>query len=66
MLNLKAYNQAQCNEIEAYIWCRGVELGHDPTQDKPRELWALEWALRFHAEFAEHNRKKYEVQDGDN
>lgn len=60
MIDISAYNQAQCHEIDNYIWCMGVELGHDPTSDKPRELLELEWVTKYAAVFAVNNRSKFE------
>lgn len=61
MIDLVAYNRAQCKEINDYIWGLGVQLGHDPTQDKPRELLEMEWVTQYAMVFAVNNRAKFEI-----
>jgi hypothetical protein len=60
MINLIEYNKAQYKEIENYIWCLGVELGHDPTIDKSRGELELEWISKFSVLFAVNNRIKFQ------
>lgn len=61
MIDLAAYNKAQVKEINDYIWCLGVKLGHDPTQDKPREMLEMEWVTQYAMVFAVNNRSKFEI-----
>lgn len=48
-MTLEQWMKLQCEEIEKFIWCEGVRLGHDPTLDKTRDEWALIW-IQCHAE----------------
>jgi hypothetical protein len=43
----------QAEEIKKYIWCKGVELNHDPLIDKTESEWGIEWVHDFAQIFRE-------------
>lgn len=60
MFNLKAYMQAQAEEIQKFIWCMGVEIGHDPRQEHSESELGCLWVSKYAVEFAEAHRGEYE------
>lgn len=62
MLDLIEYNKAQYKEIEIYIWCKGVQLGCDPTLFQSRAELELEWIQNFASIFAVNNRSKFQKE----
>jgi hypothetical protein len=47
----RVYAAMQVEEINKYKWCLGVELGHDPLQDRCLNDIAREWIERYAADF---------------
>jgi hypothetical protein len=56
------FMEEQRHEIEKYKWCLGIELHHDPLNDRSLYEIAQEWldkfAGRFRKEWEEKNVKK--------
>lgn len=47
----KVYATKQVEEINKYKWCLGVQLGHDPLQDRCLNDIAREWIEQYAADF---------------
>jgi len=41
------YMKEQAEEIKKYIWCKGVELNHDPLNDKTENELSFEWLSKY-------------------
>jgi len=61
MLNLEKYLEAQREEIEKFIWCKGTEIGHDPKEDKSEDQWGIEWINTYAEDFSKDHKKEYEI-----
>lgn len=61
MLNLEKYLEAQREEIEKYIWCEGVRIGHNPREDRTENELGCEWIEKFAISFAKNHREEYEI-----
>lgn len=48
--------EAEIQEMEKYKWCLGVQLQHDPLQDRSLNEIYCEWIDKYAAEF----RKQWE------
>jgi len=60
MINLTAYLAAQRAEIDKFIWCMGVEIGHDPRADYSESELGCMWVTLYAYDFAIAHRRKYE------
>jgi len=60
MINLTAYMDAQRAEIDKFIWCMGVEIGHDPRSDYSESELGCMWVTLYAGEFAATHRGEYE------
>lgn len=59
---LLKFLQDQIIEMEKYKWCLGVELNHDPLNDKTLNEIYCEWIQKNGEEF----RKRWENNCGNN
>jgi hypothetical protein len=46
--------EAEIREMEKYKWCLGVQLQHDPLQDRSLNDIYTEWIDKYAAEFRKH------------
>jgi hypothetical protein len=46
--------EAEIREMEKYKWCLGVQLQHDPLQDRSLNDIYTEWIEKYAAEFRKH------------
>lgn len=51
--------EAEIQEMEKYKWCLGVQLRHDPLQDRSLNEIYCEWIEKYAAEF----RKSWAAKD---
>jgi hypothetical protein len=53
--------EAEIREMEKYKWCLGVQLRHDPLQDRSLDdiytEWIEKYAAQFRKEWGNNNRK---------
>lgn len=47
------YMNEQAEEIKKFIWCKGVELHHNPIEDKTEDEWGIEWIEKYAVQFRE-------------
>lgn len=55
--------QAQTEEIQKFIWCLGVEIGHDPRQEHSDSELGLMWVSQYAGDFSRAHRKEYEYDE---
>jgi hypothetical protein len=56
---LKTFLKAEQVEIEKYKWCLGIQLCHDPLNDKSINDICIEWIIKYAAEFRNSWEKQY-------
>lgn len=49
--DLSEFNLIQCEEINKYIWIKGIEIGHDPRLDQSENELAMEWIVQFRQQY---------------
>jgi hypothetical protein len=49
----------EIQEMEKYKWCLGVQIGHDPLNDRSIEEIYCEWINKNGEQF----RKKHEIKE---
>ncbi len=54
---LLKFLELEIKEMEKYKWCLGVELGHDPLNDRTIEEIYCEWIAKYAKDF----RQKFEL-----
>jgi hypothetical protein len=52
--------RAQIIEIEKYKWCLGIQLGHDPLDDRTLNEICHEWILLYASGFREYWNQTHE------
>ena len=56
---LKQFLNDEMAEIERYKWCLGVQLCHDPLEDKSINDICFEWITQYAKEFREAWENRY-------